>query len=251
MKLRLEEKQRARQLRLEGYSYGEIQALLPGVSKSTLSGWLRGIALSEAQRSRLIKKMRASGAHGRQKGALANQVARQKRIALAYKTATDEFPLLMKQSLFPLGLILYSAEGSKTQEMFQFINSNPDIIQMMLKWLTETCGVSRTQIRARVYAHKIYEDQNPQLFWQEVTALPLEQFRNIVYKPTPHTRKKNPAYMGCCRLDVLGTEFFWKIKTWQDLLFAYHLRSRGEMDITADFGSAIGGSSPSESANAN
>ncbi len=39
-------------MRLEGKSYREIQATL-GISKSTLSGWLRDVPLSEEQRARL------------------------------------------------------------------------------------------------------------------------------------------------------------------------------------------------------
>ncbi len=246
MKLRVETRDQVRRLRRKGHSYREIRAIFPDVAKSTLSNWVQDIRLSHEQQKRLIEKMRILGLHGRQKGALANHEARLKRIQAARREATKTFPALMMKPIFPLGLVLYSAEGSKVFEMFQFINSDPNLIQLMLLWVEEICHISLNQIRARIYIHKIYANNSYNTYWQTVTGLPVEQFRKTFYKPTPHKIKRNENYMGCCRIEISGVQFFWKIKTWQELLFKYYLRPRGEMDITADFESAVEGSNPSE-----
>ncbi len=45
MKIRVEERNRARELRRRGYSYGEIRRTVLA-SKSTLNGWLRDVELT-------------------------------------------------------------------------------------------------------------------------------------------------------------------------------------------------------------
>ncbi len=245
----LSEKQRARQLRRAGYSYGEIRDQIPGLSKGTLNNWLKDISLSLEQRQRLIEKARIVGAHGRQIGALSNKENREQRHRLAGIEAEAVFPSLMTHPLFAVGLMLYRAEGAKTQEMFQFMNSDPQLIQLMLVWLTQVCKIDTLKIKYRLYIHSIYAHEDCESFWQNITQLPADQMRKTVYKPTPHQQKKNEGYKGCCRLDVYDIKFFWQIMKWQRLLLGEYLGSRGEMDITTDFGSVIGGSSPSGSAN--
>lgn len=56
--MRVEEKQRARELRTQGWSYNDILREV-GVSKSTLSLWLRDIPLTDEQILALSDKFRA------------------------------------------------------------------------------------------------------------------------------------------------------------------------------------------------
>ncbi len=173
MRLRLEEKSIAQKMRREGFSYREIQAKLPTVSKSTLSGWLKQTELSPMQQERIIQKMRISGSVGRQKGAFVNKEARRKRLSKARLEAIQNFPKLLCDPLFSVGLMLYWAEGAKTSEMFQFVNSSPELIQIMVRWLTTVCRVPAKDIRVRVYAHLIYAHEQPEREWQRITGLPV------------------------------------------------------------------------------
>ena len=60
--MRFEEKQRARELRGLGWSYNDILSEV-GVSKSTLSLWLRDIPLTEEQIAALSCKFWAGSVH--------------------------------------------------------------------------------------------------------------------------------------------------------------------------------------------
>jgi hypothetical protein len=71
----------------------------------------------------------------------------------------------------------------------------------------------------------MYEDKDRISYWQRLTGLPLARFGKTVYKPTPHTVRKNPSFMGCCRLDVYKVDFFFLIRAWQELLVGRLLRS--------------------------
>ena len=247
MKLRVETRDRARKLRQQGASYREIrEAIGEPVSKGTLNHWLKQIVLTPEQELRLVEKMRSSGQHGRQLGALANRAARQQRLQIAQAEARSQFPGLMDQPLFIIGLMLYWAEGSKTQESFQFMNSDPRLIQLMMQWLRNVTGVLDTQISIRLYTHRMYSEKNAEQYWLTVTGLPLTQLRKTVFKPTPHTVKKNPSYLGCLRIQVSGVSFFRKIQLWQQMIFESFVSPRGITDNTPAFEAGVRGSIPLE-----
>jgi len=226
VKLRVHERNLARRLRVDGHSYAEIRAQIGPMSKSTLNRWLRDIQLTPEQQQRLVEKARMCGHSGRQKGALANRMARLERLREAKRVAEQTFPQLSSNPLFPIGVVLYSCEGAKKQDTFAFVNSDPQLVRLMIKWLTEVCDVPATKIRARVYTHR-YCDVDPERFWQEVTQLPRAQFRRTIYKATPHAQPKNPSFKGCCRLEVSGVQFLAMIKEWQSLLLQRFLGATG------------------------
>ncbi|MEK7461131.1 MAG: hypothetical protein AAB647_02865 [Patescibacteria group bacterium] len=219
MKLRVNDKNLARKLRRKGYSYREIAQQIGSISKGTLSNWLKDIVLTPQQSDRLVEKMRKFGLHGRQLGANSNRLARQERVNKAHELAIRQYPELKLNPIFGLGLVLYVAEGAKTNEHFQFMNSDPQVIQLMLHWLFVVCRVSLDKITLRIYTHKIYKDLECERFWKKVTGLPSQQFRKTVYKSTIHTQKKNEKYMGCCRIDVSGVQFYRILEKWQRLFF--------------------------------
>src|SRR3989344_85540 len=63
MEIKVEEKNKALELRAKGFSYSEILRQVP-VAKSTLSLWLRSVGLSQKQKQRLTDKKRAAMERG-------------------------------------------------------------------------------------------------------------------------------------------------------------------------------------------
>lgn len=230
MKLRLADKQLAIKLRKDGLTYSEIRSIIPNLSKSTLSNWIKGIDLSDEQRMRINLKAKSIIEKARLKGAWANKIKFKKRIQDIQHKAREEFDNLMKENLFIIGLSLYWAEGSKKSRMFQFMNSDPKMIQLIINWL-QLLGIDRSQIKVRLYIHKLYQKENPELFWQEYLHFDKKNFLKTIYKPTQHSIKKNSNYKGCCRIEIRGSELFWKIQKWQELM-VNQLCPRGETDIT-------------------
>lgn len=214
MKLRLEDKLKAVNLRRKGLTYKEIRDKISGLSKGTLSGWLKYIELSEKQKLRIINKVKTASEAGRIKGAWVNRIKAQKRIESITSQAIDEFSELAKDPRFLIGLSLYWAEGTKASRNFQFINSDSIMIKTMMSWLREVCHIDRDQIGIRIYAHKIYAHKHPEKYWATIIGIPATDFKRTVYKPTPWTVKKNPIYMGCCRVELRGSDFYWKVIAW-------------------------------------
>jgi len=219
MKLRLHDKNRAIDLRKSGYTYSEIQQIIPNLSKGTLSGWLKNIPLSTHDKERILAKMLASSETSRIRGAWTNKQKAIERIQKIQKKAEEEFQILSKKPLFISGLCLYWAEGAKKSRSFQFINSDPEMIKLIIVWLKKILKTQESDIKIRLYIHKVYKNENCEKYWLNITELPNQNLLRTVYKPTIHLIKKNPLYKGCCRIELKnGSEVFWKIMKWQEML---------------------------------
>lgn len=213
-------KTKAQHLRRRGKTYSEIQDILGPLAKGTLSNWLKPIELTEIQKERIRKKITDRSVLGRQKGGWKNHQKRLDRIANIQSAARREFSHLCINKFFLTGLVLYLAEGSRKTERFQFMNSDPFLVKIIMKWLNKFHKISTANIKARLYTHKIFIDENHEKFWSSFLNIPLTQFLKTIYKPTLHKIKKNPGYKGCLRIEISGTELFWKIMKWRDILYA-------------------------------
>ncbi len=222
--MRIVERDLARRLRRRGYSYGQIMKIIP-VGKGTLNGWLKDIELTRLQQDRILTRIRDAGQRGSQKGAWQNRQKSLKRIRGIVKKARLEFPERIGDPLFLTGIALFWAEGAKKTRHFSFVNSDPNAIRTMIKWLVRCLGVPKGKVIARLYLHRTYAHKGVGRFWLKATGLPAAQFRRPVFKATQHAIRKNPLYMGCCRVDVFSSQIFWRVRGWQEGLVSY-LRTR-------------------------
>lgn len=213
-------KQRAIRLRRAGKTYSEIKKAIGPLPKSTLSNWLKNIELTLTQKQRIRQKISDRSALGRQRGGWRNHQKRLERIANIQKAAKKEFVHFKGSHLFLSGLLLYLAEGSRKIERFQFMNSDPYLVKFMAIWLKEFGGITRSGIRARLYTHEVYANENNEKFWSNFLNIPSAQFYKTIYKPTPHSVKKNTEYKGCLRIEIAGSELYWKIMKWRDMLYS-------------------------------
>jgi len=215
---RVDKKNRAVLLRKKGLSYSEIQEALGDIPKSTLSNWIGNLSLNKTQLERLKKKSLAKGQVGRLKGAHANRQIAQRRVEEIQKGAEKEFLKLSQNRLFLIGVALYWAEGNQKTKRFQFTNSNPEMIRVMMRWLKDICNVEDSEIKYRLFIHDIYSNERCEEFWADIVGEPLSKFLKTIYKSNSHKTKKNPNYKGCLKIDVKGSELYWKVQKWQKML---------------------------------
>lgn len=225
MKLRLEEKKLTIELRRQGKTYSEIMAIIPNLSKGTLSGWLKNVKLTKEEETRLKKRLQEKISKAWVKSAWTKKKKRQKRIEKIIREAKKEYIFLSKNPLFLIGLILYWAEGGRKQELFSFSNSDPSAVKAMIRWLTEIFKIPKREIKFRIFIHKIYAHENCEKFWSKITGIPIANFQKTIYKPTPHKLKKNPEYKGCVQVRIYKKGFFWKVRGWiQKLIEEFHFK---------------------------
>lgn len=215
MRLRLEDKRRAIELRIQGKTFGEIISIVPSLAKSTLSGWLKNVKLTPEQEKRLEGNIERVTYDARARSAWSKKQRRIDQTKLIIEQAKKELPSLISNPLFLLGLSLYWAEGNKATEQIQFSNSDPRLIKIMMRWFRKICKVPEEKLKIHIYIHEVYQNENCENFWSEITGIPVSKFGKTTYKPSPHKVKKNLDYKGLCRIDICNVVLFRKIMGWQ------------------------------------
>jgi hypothetical protein len=174
--------ERARSLRRAGWTYSMIAAEL-SVNKSTLSGWLRhesSTGSEAARRSRI-----ARGKSGETRRRQHQEQTPMMRAAAATEICDMFTGGLSQRELLLMGLMLYWAEGAKTQGI-ALTNSDPYVIKAFVLWLERCLGVSRAQLKAEVHAYPNLDIDEAERYWADVIGVPATQF----YKPQIDLREK-------------------------------------------------------------
>lgn len=206
---------KAQRLRAAGKSFNELTELLK-IPKSTIRYWCRDIILSEKQQRLLYQKQKLGGI-------LAAEKIRRKRIALTNQLLAEgrrEIGKISKRDLWVAGTALYWAEGyRKGNEEFGFTNSDPRMIQLMIKWLEEICAIPRERIYLRVcinfdHANRI---ETIHKFWSQVTDISQKQFTRPTLIRVKNRKRylESENYFGTLRVKVRkSTNFQRKIRGW-------------------------------------
>lgn len=209
--LRLE----ARRLRSQGISVRKIASQL-GVSKGTVSLWVRDIILSVEQLEKLRNDNIKGGELGRLRGALAQKNARLQKIEDTKRMGIRDIGTLSRRDLFIAGLCLYWGEGSKKDGRLQFCNSDPDIIIFMIRWLKDCFGVPAERMAASVGINisHLYRESEVIEYWMAVTGLPLKNFRKTSFKHVQNQKVYANAnsHYGTLSINVLKPgDIYYKI----------------------------------------
>ncbi|MEU3251327.1 hypothetical protein [Streptomyces sp. NPDC006997] len=195
-------RERARELRRQGWTYDQIQVEL-GCSKSSISLWVRDLPKPEPRRT--PEEQRALMHEG-----LAQLRAHQHREQEAVRQAASAaVGALSDRELFLTGVALYWAEGAKSKphrrtEVLQFINSDANVIKVFLRWL-ELLDVTRDRLTLRVSIHETANTEAAERYWADVAGVPVSAFsRATLKKHNPRTNRRNTGddYHGCLMIYV-------------------------------------------------
>src|SRR3989338_6636865 len=190
-------KRQAINLRKRGLSYLEINRKI-GVSKSTLSYWLKDIKLSPEQRQRLYTKEIRYLSFGAQ----SQRERRKREIEQIITKGMGEVKMPLDQQAFRLfGAALYWSEGRKSN-IFEVTNSDPHLILFMVEWFEKVFQVSRKNFKARLSIYSQQNDKHIKKFWSELTGIPFANFNKSFVKPANKGYKKNNLYYGTIKITV-------------------------------------------------
>jgi hypothetical protein len=196
-------RERARELRLQGWTYDRIQAEL-GCSKSSISLWVRDLPKPEPRYT--PEEQRALMNEG-----LAHlRAARDREREETKRRATAAVGRLSDRELFLVGVGLYWAEGAKDKpydrrENVTFVNSDPGMIKVFLKWL-DLLRVDRERLRFTVMIHEKADVEGAERYWAGLVGADSSAFcKTTLKKHNPKTVRKNTAdtYRGCLMIKVL------------------------------------------------
>ena len=209
------EQERARDLRAQGWAYAEICAEL-GVSRSSVSLWVRDVQVDEAVWSTRVRQTRNYGARNRAPNAL--QRAKAEQIERCAAEASAWLGALSERDLFVAGIALYAGEGFKTGGAVGMANSDPHVLLLFLRWLRTFFDVDESRLRMRVYLHEGLDLEVATSYWSEVTGIPRSQFGAPYRAANDPTRRKSKHLMGCPAIRYSSVHVLRRILALQDAL---------------------------------
>ena len=178
-------KEKALALRDAGHSYKFIEAKL-GIRRSTLSGWFSGRPYNPNHYT--LEKIR----NGPKLSAQIRIRGRIERTQMAWSKAKEQLGELTPRDLFMLGVGLYMGEGSKTDGIIRFSNSDPSMVKIFIFWMKSHFGLSDLNFALRVHSYPDVDTIKIERYWLKITGLPKSCLRRTFID----TRKKISAKSG-------------------------------------------------------
>ena len=204
---KIKEKELALQLRKQGRSYNQSKKEV-GVSKSTLSIWLKNLPLSRKRLKELrdwsqirIEKYRAT--RSKQREGILNTIYNEQKKAI--------FPI-SKRELFISGLFFYWGEGGKTVlSQLSFSNTDPSAIRAFVSWLEKCLNVKKEKVKIRLHLYENMDIGSETNYWKKIIGVSQNQFRSPYIKKTKtHSISYGNGYNhGTCNI-ILGNAILSK-----------------------------------------
>lgn len=199
---KLKEHQLALVLRKQGKSYSQIKEEL-GLSKSTLSVWLRKYPLSRERINQLRGRSEVRIERYRQ----TMQRKRDARLAQYYKEEKEKWLPLSVRELFLSGLFLYWGEGGKTiHGQVSINNTDPDVLKFALYWIRIALEIPKDKIQVYLHLYNDMDIQEEINFWSKQLNMSKKYFtKPYIKKSTKAGLTQKGFGHGTCGLRVNNT----------------------------------------------
>jgi len=199
---RVIEREKALALRKQEMSYSQIKEIL-GVSKSTLSGWLKNYPLSKER----IDALRGKNEKRIERYRETRRKQKQERLDKYYNEEKSKIFPLTERDFFIAGLFLYWGEGGKTLSgNVSVSNTDPSVINFFIDWMTSHVKISKEKIRISLHLYNDMDIEKELNFWSEKLNMPKSQFTKPYIKKSLSTRinQKGGFGHGTCNARIGG-----------------------------------------------
>jgi transposase-like protein len=201
------ERRQARLLRRrDGRSVKEIARIL-GVSRSSVSLWVRDIELTPEQHAALRER---NPAYNGQRNGWAENARRGR---LRRRAFQERGRMLARRGNAPYlaGCMLFWAEGSRRRTRVEFVNSDPEMVRFFVQFLRDAFGVrpEKVVVACNLFADHEERQREIERFWLNVLELPESCLRKSTvnrYSRYSKKKRKNKLPYGTCRVCVHSTE---------------------------------------------
>jgi predicted transcriptional regulator len=202
--VKTDEQRRARELRAEGRSVKEIQRML-GVSRSSVSLWVRDVALTESQQRALALRSKAGPLIAAKRKAAAARERRRE-----YQDDGRRF-VRERGASYAAGCMLYWAEGDKCRNSVRIANADPELIACFAAFLREHFCVAseRMTLSCNLFADHVERQHEIEQYWLDRLGLPPSSLRKSivnVYSKYSLKKRANKLPYGTGRLAVHSTQ---------------------------------------------
>lgn len=211
--MKVAEKEKARALRKKGYSINQI-VKEAGLTKASVSVWVRDIVLTKAQKKKLSERGRSvESVEKRRINRLFNENNRRQKIV---NEAKEHYNAISLEQLKLIGIVLYLGEGGKTSRgMARIANSDPDVIKIMMRFFREICNVPESKFRGHIHTFTHADVEKTEKYWSRISGIPRNQFFKTYIKPSSASlQKRDTLPFGTFDICICDTKLFLTIMGW-------------------------------------
>ncbi len=205
-------KESAIKLRKQGKSYREIGIEL-GIAKSTLSGWLRDVALTTDQRTHLKIQWLEGTAKALELARTTHRRKKQDRINLIAQEVGKYVKSVDKNRDFleMLFVGLYLGDGFKNNGRVGLGNADPDIVLLFVTLLRKLHHVQELKLRAQIFARSDQNETELITYWSSLLNIPTNRFHKTQFDKRTVNIKSRDNYHGVCAVVYADTLLQWRI----------------------------------------
>lgn len=212
---KIREKEEARRLRRNGKSLNEIVREV-GVSKGSVSRWVRDIGLTEEQEVALKERNPCEPRHGvkARKKASAAWRRRWMQVRLGYQKEGRDRASKNGLDLYLAGCMLYWAEGTKNRNQVRFSNCDPNMVFLFVRFLRECLTVESEKFKLSVncYTGNGKSVEEIEDYWLDLLVLKRGNLnKTFVDHDGRGGRGKTKHVFGCCTVAVYSSELVQQI----------------------------------------
>ena len=215
MKAKSEKRLLAEQLRLEqGFSYNEISEQT-GISKSTLSNWLKHISLTFEQEKRIQQHVEDNQTSFVAQARLTNQKRFRDARDQAFQTGVDIASFIPDiDAVHELALaMLYLGEGDKTGNRVQIPNTDPVVLRYFLWAVEKLYQIDRAEMSLRLNIIELARPLESQMidWWAEQLSCSQSQFIKTQFDQRSKHTEITGNYRGVCSITYNDTYLYERL----------------------------------------
>lgn len=190
------------ELRKQGVSMTTIHRKY-GIPRSTLSGWLKEITLTEEQRTRLMQNSRDGWKKAREGSLKWHKAQKQNRLNIARKEATEVHEKLQKTNeTLELALaMLYFGEGGKNGSTTMG-SSDPMMLQFFIKSLEKLYLLDRLDFRYDLHLRDDQDEDKMKKYWSSKLDIPAHKITYVSKDRRTKGKPTRSGYNGVCQVTV-------------------------------------------------
>lgn len=227
--MKAKEKLLAKKLRAKGWPINKIYHKL-GVSKASVSVWVRNIELTNLQKEKIDRGRFSREVIERTRlTRLRNENARRQ---IIIDSAKAHIKNISANELFLIGIALYWGEGGKTGGVVRFSNSDPRMIQIMMRFFRDICSVPEEKFRGYLHIHPHLNYKNAERYWSKISQIPLEHFYKTYRIPSKASKhKKDSLPHGTFDIYISTKELLLKLRGWTEKIHELALSNSNMLKI--------------------
>lgn len=213
MRWDIEIKNRVKELRSKGYTYGEIRGKIgKKIAKSTLSYMCRGVKLPKFYQQKIDIINTGNREKGRRVALIVSRIKREKYLQLVNDRNSHLILAVKNKDTAKIALaMLYLGEGSKNPKRgsLMFGNSDPLVMNLFLRLLRYCYKIDESKFRCTLQCRADQNIKKLEKFWSQIIKIPLSQFYKARIDPrTIGKPSKKLDYKGVCRIDYFSADLY-------------------------------------------